>query len=279
MRRRIAEAAPYGGVQPQRELRLGILTRVSRTMGREGDSYGSPELQLKDCRSWIAGNDHVERENVSGGALLARRPGLQAVIDRMHAGESDGVVVRAYDRFMRSVSLSWEVIELIEGRDGMGGIGRLFAAQGNVDFRTPTGRLLFTQLQSLAQYQRENARHEWAAARAWERGVWVARAPLGYIKLSPAVKHGAVVGAVVVDGDGRRYDANEVAGAVVGGLVREIPPQPRPCLSCSTVAVTASRTPTSGSGSASAPARPGRRPSSRSSCAAGRTSARPRCTV
>jgi hypothetical protein len=31
-----------------------------------------------------------------------------------------------------------------------------------VDFQTPTGRMLFTQLQSLAQYQRENARYEWA---------------------------------------------------------------------------------------------------------------------
>lgn len=120
-------------------------------MGREGDSYGSPEVQLKDCRAWIAGQGHVvgehfHEENVSGGALLARRPGLQAVIERMRAGECDGVVVRAYDRFMRSVALSWEVIELIEGRDGIGGIGRLFAAQGNVDFRTPTDRLLFTQL-------------------------------------------------------------------------------------------------------------------------------------
>jgi len=140
-------------------------------MGREGDSYGSPELQLKDCRSWIAGNDHVERENVSGGALLARRPGLQAVIDRMHAGESDGVVVRAYDRFMRSVSLSWEVIELIEGRDGMGGIGRLFAAQGNVDFRTPTGRLLFTPAVARAVPARERSPRVGGRARMGTRSV------------------------------------------------------------------------------------------------------------
>jgi hypothetical protein len=121
------------------------------------------------------------------------------------------------------VSLSWEVIELFEGRDGMGGIGRLFAAQGNVDFRTPTGRLLFTQLQSLAQYQRENARQEWAVARtrAWERGVWVARAPLGYVKLPAAVKHGAVADGGVFGADGARFDADEVAAAVVGGLVRD----------------------------------------------------------
>jgi DNA invertase Pin-like site-specific DNA recombinase len=90
----------------QGALRLDILTRVSRTMGREGDSYGSPEIQLKDCRNWIAAQGHVEgehfhEENVSGGALLTRRPGLQAVIDRMRSGDSDGVVVRAYDRFMR----------------------------------------------------------------------------------------------------------------------------------------------------------------------------------
>jgi hypothetical protein len=121
--------APSPSDRVSRQLRLDILTRVSRTMGREGDSYGSPETQLKDCRGWIARRatcegEHFHEENVSGGALLASRPGLQAVIERMRAGESDGVVVRAYDRFMRSVALSWEVIELIEGRDGHGGIGR-----------------------------------------------------------------------------------------------------------------------------------------------------------
>jgi hypothetical protein len=104
-------------------MRLDILTRVSRTVGREGDSYGSPEIQLKDCRAWIAAQgrlegEHFHQETVSGGALLAKRPGLQGVIERMRCGRADGVVVRAYDRFMRSVALSWEVIELIEGRDG-----------------------------------------------------------------------------------------------------------------------------------------------------------------
>jgi DNA invertase Pin-like site-specific DNA recombinase len=229
MARTIDQLAPFGAMDgtTRGALRLDVLTRVSRTMGREGDSYGSPEVQLKDCRAWIAANGHVEgehfhEENVSGGALLARRPGLQAVIERMRDGDSDGVVVRAYDRFMRSVALSWEVIELIEGRDGVGGIGRLFAAQGNVDFRTPTGRLLFTQLQSLAQYQRENARQEWAVARtrAWERGVWLARAPLGYVKVDAALKHAPAAGDVVVGAGGARFDAAEVTGAVVGGLVR-----------------------------------------------------------
>lgn len=227
MDRTLADSPPYRVVDASsKALRLDILTRVSRTMGREGDSYGSPEVQLKDCRAWIGGQGHVEgehfhEENVSGGALLVSRPGLSAVIERMRRGESDGVVVRAYDRFMRSVSLSWEVIELIEGRDGVGGIGRLFAAQGSVDFRTPTGRLLFTQLQSLAQYQRENARHEWAVARtrAWERGVWLARAPLGYVKVSAELKHAPSAGGVVVGPDGVCFDADEIAGAVVGGLV------------------------------------------------------------
>jgi DNA invertase Pin-like site-specific DNA recombinase len=201
---------------------------VRKRMGREGDSYGSPETQLKDCRSWIASQGHLQgehfhEENVSGGALLASRPGLQAVIERMRCGESDGVVVRAYDRFMRSVALSWEVIELIEGRDGHGGIGRLFAAQGNVDFQTPTGRMLFTQLQSLAQYQRENARYEWAVARtrAWERGVWLARPPAGYLKLTAELKHGPAVDGCVVGVGGARFPADEIERAVTGGLVRD----------------------------------------------------------
>jgi hypothetical protein len=86
---------------------------------------------------------------VSGGALLAKRPGLKAVIERMRCGQSDGVVVRAYERFMRSVRTVVGGDRADRGPRRLRHIGRLFAAQGNVDFQTPTGRMLSTQVQSL----------------------------------------------------------------------------------------------------------------------------------
>jgi DNA invertase Pin-like site-specific DNA recombinase len=83
---------------------------------------------------------------VSGGALLAKRPGLKAVIERMRCGQSDGVVVRAYERFMRSIRTVVGGDRADRGPRRLRHIGRLFAAQGNVDFQTPTGRMLSTQV-------------------------------------------------------------------------------------------------------------------------------------
>ena len=129
MARTIDQFAPFGGMEETTRgaLRLDVLTRVSRTMGREGDSYGSAEVQLKDCRAWIAANGHVEgehfhEENVSGGALLARLPGLRAVIERMRDGDSDGVVLAAYlDRVVvrrGEQPLAERVLLLLLGEEG-----------------------------------------------------------------------------------------------------------------------------------------------------------------
>lgn len=51
----------------------------------------------------------------------------------MERGESDGIVVRSIDRFMRSVPLSYEAIKLIEGDGKSRPTGRIFSVQEGFD--------------------------------------------------------------------------------------------------------------------------------------------------
>jgi DNA invertase Pin-like site-specific DNA recombinase len=217
----------------RRRLVVDILTRISRTMGREGDSYGSEEVQLSDCRDWSERKGHRfgmhhHEENVSGGALLHRRHGLQAAIDRLRSGKADAIVVRSVDRFMRSVELSWAAIRLIEGRgedeDGnqLPRLGRLFAVHGDFDIETPEGKFRFTVMQSVAEYQRDIVARDWHhnRLRRFEAGVYLARAPLGYRKLDRRVKEaGPWADGYYVDAGGLLLPVEHVDEVVAGGLV------------------------------------------------------------
>jgi hypothetical protein len=80
--------------------------RVSRVMGREGDSYMSPAIQEADIRRWaktngvtIAETPTIE-EDVSGGKAVKDR-GLEKLISRIEHGQSGGVLVHHIDRFGR----------------------------------------------------------------------------------------------------------------------------------------------------------------------------------
>jgi len=59
------EPAPTDGEIMARKdaspLVLDVLTRVSRTMSREGDSYGSPEVQRADGIRWVEQHGHRAR--------------------------------------------------------------------------------------------------------------------------------------------------------------------------------------------------------------------------
>lgn len=70
--------------------------RVSRVGGRSGDSFISPILQRKQIARWAEAQGHEgvawhDDLDQSGGTI--RRPGFQAMLARIEAGETDGVVV------------------------------------------------------------------------------------------------------------------------------------------------------------------------------------------
>jgi site-specific DNA recombinase len=105
------------------------------------------------------------------------RPLLMEAIDRIEAGHSQGIVVAKLDRFGRSLA------------DGLRNIERIQAAGGNfvsvhdgLDLDTPTGKLVFRVMLSMAEFELDRIRESWATARkrAVERGVYPSRTPIGY---------------------------------------------------------------------------------------------------
>ncbi|MFL6091099.1 MAG: recombinase family protein [Aeromicrobium sp.] len=87
------------------------------------------------------------------------RPGLTALLGAARSG--DEIVVIALDRLGRSLI---HVVQTIEELTNQGIVLR--SLRENIDFATPTGRLVAAVMASLAEYERELIRERSAAARA-----------------------------------------------------------------------------------------------------------------
>lgn len=155
-------------------------TRVSR-VGDRGDSLISPQLQQDAIAAWGAAHGHeIEMLPPELDASGARddRPILLGAIDRIEAGERDGVAVWKFSRFTRSVRAGLRMLERIEDAGG-----QLRSATEQLDPSTVEGRM-FRQI-IFAFDEGEHAQKaegfEAAKARAIERGVHICgRVPVGY---------------------------------------------------------------------------------------------------
>jgi DNA invertase Pin-like site-specific DNA recombinase len=162
-------------------MRLDGYIRISRTAGREGDSFISPKVQrdtiaaYATARGFTIAEWHEDRD-VSGGTL--QRPGLEKALARCRAGETDGIIAAKLDRLARSLAgLSHLIAQAQE--EGW----TLVAVDHGLDLKTPGGALVANILGAVAQWELEQRRQGWrqAQAEAVERGIHVAsRTPTGY---------------------------------------------------------------------------------------------------
>jgi DNA invertase Pin-like site-specific DNA recombinase len=157
--------------------------RVSQVRGRKGDRFISPAVQREQIEAWTSSHNAVlgevfEELDQSGGR--ADRPLLMAAIERIEAGESDGLVVAKLDRFGRSLIDGLRALARIEAAGGT-----FVSVQDGIDISTPTGRLVSRILFAIGEWEIERMRTNWDSARgrAVERGVYICRrAPPGYVK-------------------------------------------------------------------------------------------------
>jgi site-specific DNA recombinase len=163
-------------------MRLGSYIRVSKVNGRTGESFISPEVQLDYNRRAAADRaaELVEYEpdlDESGGK--ASRPSFNRILQAIEDGDLDGLVVWKADRFARSMKVAWDCVERIQAAGGA-----FISATENVDLLSPEGRLQFNVVMMMAQYQRDSSKRGWADARerAFERGAYLGRTPLGYAR-------------------------------------------------------------------------------------------------
>src|SRR5215212_8295477 len=98
-----------------------VYVRVSRLGERTEDE--ATEVYEAQCYEWATRNDFtvdevVDDTDVSGSVAVARR-GLERLVQKVEAGESEGIITPYLDRFGRDTiegALAYRRIKLAEGR-------------------------------------------------------------------------------------------------------------------------------------------------------------------
>ncbi|HET7590374.1 MAG TPA: recombinase family protein [Solirubrobacterales bacterium] len=167
------------------DLRLDGYIRVSRVGGREGEGYISPDVQRDAITGYASelGGSIVawhDDQDYSGGNT--QRPGFRAMLDRLEAGLTDGIIVMSVDRFARSTGDGSTIIREIVDR------GQVFAScHERIDPRTDEGRYMLRSFLNNAELFLDQAKTRWntAKARAVARGAHIGPTPIGYLKVDP----------------------------------------------------------------------------------------------
>lgn len=168
----------------RKQLRLFSYVRVSDVRGREGPGFISPDEQREKTRAFAAAMGHTivdeaEELDRSGGDM--GRPVFNSLLERIEAGEADGMIVAKLNRFARSNVGAWQALERIKSAGG-----ELLSVEENIDTSTATGRFLRDFMLIAANWERERIGEQWLSARtrAVSRGIHVSRwVPPGYRRL------------------------------------------------------------------------------------------------
>jgi DNA invertase Pin-like site-specific DNA recombinase len=168
----------------RRSVRCAIYTRVSTDDGLDQD-FNSLDAQYEGASAYIRSQAHAgwtqlrtryDDGGFSGGST--DRPALQQLLNDVHSGRVDIIVVYKVDRLTRSLADFAKLVELFDTH----GVSFVSVTQ---QFNTTTsmGRLTLNVLLSFAQFEREvtseRIRDKIAASK--RKGLWVGGVvPLGY---------------------------------------------------------------------------------------------------
>jgi DNA invertase Pin-like site-specific DNA recombinase len=127
--------------------RAAIYARVSTTNHGQDVSMQTREIRpFAEARGWPFVGEYVD-VGISGAK--ERRPQLDRLIADAHKRVFDVVVCWRFDRFARSVS------HLLRALETFNALGVAFVSLSeNVDTTTPTGKMIFTVLGAVAEFER-----------------------------------------------------------------------------------------------------------------------------
>lgn len=168
----------------KRILRCAVYTRKSSEEGLEQD-FNSLEAQREACESYIKSQahegwtlipDHFDDGGFSGGNM--DRPALTRLMDMIHAGAVDTVVIYKIDRLTRSLMDFAKLAETFDKHS----VSFVSVTQ-SFNTTDSMGRLMLNVLLSFAQFEREltgeRIRDKFVASK--KRGMWMGGPqPLGY---------------------------------------------------------------------------------------------------
>jgi DNA invertase Pin-like site-specific DNA recombinase len=159
-------------------LKIAIYARVSTKNGQD------PEMQLAELREytrnrrWKIAGEYVDR-GISGAS--DSRPELNRLMADANRRRFDVIAVWKFDRFARSVS------HLLRALETFRALGIEFVSLSeSIDTSTPTGKMVFTVLASVAELERsligERVRAGLRNAKA--RGTRLGRPPLKHLSVT-----------------------------------------------------------------------------------------------
>lgn len=163
--------------------RAAIYIRVStEEQAEEGYSLAAQERACRmyaEAQGWQLVSVYADEGLSAFKDRIEDRPQLQQLLADVRARKIDAVIVHKLDRFFRRVRLLIEVIESFE-RQGV----QFVSYSEQMDFSTPVGRMILTNLGGFAEFYSRNLSTEVSKGKREkaEQGGWVGPIPIGYEK-------------------------------------------------------------------------------------------------
>ena len=155
-------------------MRIAIYARVSTlNKGQDIDMQTNDLHSMCESKAWIIVREYIDK-GISGSK--SSRPQLDKLMADAAAGKFDAVLVWKLDRFGRSVRHLVNAIAELESH----GIA-FISLKDNLDLSTPSGRLMFNIIASMAEFERELIRERVKAGmkNAKAKGKAIGRPALG----------------------------------------------------------------------------------------------------
>ncbi len=167
-----------------RRVRLGAYIRVSRVMGRGGDSFLSPDLQLSAVERWATAQYGVDgwqlvevfKDMDTSGTSMDRAE-LRRAFEYAEAGKMDVLALYDLSRWARCVADGLSELTAMESTGC-----KVASTSEQIDMESPEGELSITMMLAVHQYKARQAARSWqhTIAAQGERGQHHGRAPFGY---------------------------------------------------------------------------------------------------
>jgi site-specific DNA recombinase len=194
-------------------VRAAIYTRISLDQTGQGLGVGR---QLEDCEALAKRHDWTITKHFDDNDISAysgkTRPGFEAMLQAMKAGDFGALICWHTDRLYRNMADLERVIELADANR----IEIRTVQGGTLDLSTSAGRMVARILGSVARQESEHTseRRKRANAQKAASGQWsAARRPFGYTITGETVEHEAAAIATAV--------ADVLAGKSIRAVTRE----------------------------------------------------------